>query len=250
MALIKHANAGQLAREAIVLDLGDLSRQGQQLIESARARAEQLLAEARSERDRIIAGAAEKGHAQGLAKGLEEGRKKGEELGRAAAAAERKAQIEQIEKSWSTALAEFAALRDSMLAQAHIEVLKLSMLIARKVIKREIEADPRIVEEQMRAVLATITRPTELLIRVNPEDLEVARAALPGLTAAFEAVRSASIEPDAALARGSCIACTRGGVSEALGGGEIDGSIDSQLARIIEVLLPHEPGSAAPTPEA
>lgn len=248
MALIKHANAGELAREAIVLDLGDLSRQGQQLIDSARARADQLLAEARAERDRIIAGAAEKGHAQGLARGLEEGRRKGQEEGRAAAAAERRQQIEQIEKAWSAALAEFVSARESMLSQAHIEVLRLAVLIARKVIKREVAADPRIVEEQMRAVLATVTRPTELLIRVNPDDLEIARAALPGLIAGFEAVRGASIEPDVALARGSCIAQTRGGVSDALGGGEIDASIDAQLARIVEVLLPHDetPDQAAP----
>lgn len=250
MALIKHANSHDLARDAIVLDLGDLTRQGQQLVESARARADQVLAEARTERDRIIAGAAEKGHAQGLAQGLEDGRKKGQDEGRTAAAAERKLQIEQLEKAWTAALAEYTSLREGMLAQAHIDVLRLATLIASKVVKRTIAIEPCIVEDQMRAVLATVTRPTELSIRVNPDDLAVAREALPGLLSAFEAVRSAAVESDPALSRGSCVASTRGGVSEALGGGEINGSIGAQLDRIIEVILPGQSGGTHPTVDA
>ncbi len=238
MALIKHSNAQSLARDAIVLDLGDLSRQGQRLIESARARADQIIAEARAERERIISGAAEEGRAAGMARGLEEGRRKGQEEGRASATTERRTQIEQIEKAWSVALAEFASQRDAMLCAAHVDVLRLATMIAQKVIKRAVASDPRIVEEQMRAVLATVTRPTELVIRVNPADLEVARESLPGLLAAFEAVRGATIDTDASLAPGSCVAMTRGGSADQLGGGEIDASIDSQLQRIVEALLP------------
>lgn len=246
MALIKHANSHNVARDAIVLDLGDLSRQGQILIESARARADQLLAEGKAERDRIVAGAAERGHAEGLAKGLEDGRRKGEQEGKAAAAAQRAAQIEQIEKSWTAALAQFNAQREAMLCEAHVDVLRLATLIAGKVVKRIVEADPTVVVDQMRAVLGAVTRPTELTIRVNPADLQVATESLPGLVGAFEAVQGASIEPDATLAPGSCVATTRG-TADVPGGGEINASIDAQLERIIEVLLP---GADAGTGEA
>ncbi len=242
MALIKHANAAELARDAIVLDLGDLTRQGQILVESARARADQLIAEAKAERDRIIAGAAEKGHAQGLAKGLEEGRKKGQEQGNTAAVAERKSQLEQIEKAWTAALGEFVSQRETMLAEAHTDVLRLATLIAGKVIKRVVAADPTVVVDQVRAVLATVTRPTELVIRVCPPDLDIAREALPQLMSTFESVRGASIEPDASLAPGSCVATTRGRDEGGSGGGEINASIDVQLDRIIEVLLPGDRG--------
>ncbi len=242
MALIKHANTHELTRDAIVLDLGDLSRQGQALIESARARADQILAEARDERDRIVAGSAEKGLAQGLAKGEAEGLKKGQEDGHAAAAAERKTQIDQLESAWRGALEHFGVQRDAMLSSAHVDVLRLATLIATKVVKRVVAIEPRVVEDQMRAVLATVTRPTELMIRVSPADLVTAQEALPGLLTAFQSVHGASIEPDAALGQGSCIATTRGGVSESLGGGEIDASIDGQLYRIVEALLPgHRP---------
>lgn len=250
MALIKHANAAQIAREAIVLDLGDLTRQGQALVESARARADQILAEARAERDRLIAGAAEKGRAEGLAKGLEEGRAKGREEGRAAATAEHRAELDRLHAAWSAALDEFAAQRQMLLNHAQADVLKLAALIAGRVVKRTIELDGRVIEDQLRAVLAAVTRPTELLLRVHPADLEVARKALPALVAAFETVRGAELVADPALSRGSCIALSRAAAGDHAGagsggGGEIDASIETQLSRIIEAILPGGAGDAA-----
>lgn len=243
MALIKHSNAAQIAREAIVLDLGDLTRQGQMLIESARARADQILAEARAERDRIVAGAAEKGRADGLAKGLEEGRAKGREEGRAAAITEHRAELDRLQAAWTTALDEFAAQRQMLLNHAQADVLKLAALIAGRVVKRTIELDGRVIEDQLRAVLAAVTRSTELLLRVHPADIEVARNALPALVAAFEPVRGAELVADAALTRGSCIALSRTASGDHAGagsggGGEIDASIETQLSRIIEAILP------------
>lgn len=95
MALIKHANSTTSPAMPRTLDLGDLSRQGQILVESARARADQLLAEARAAT--ASSPVRLKRATQGLAKGLEEGRKKGQES--AAATGERRPQIEQLEKS-------------------------------------------------------------------------------------------------------------------------------------------------------
>lgn len=237
MALIKHANAAQIAREAIVLDLGDLTRQGQALIDSARARADQILADARAERDRLIAGAAEKGRAEGLARGLEEGRAKGSEEGRAAALSEHRERLARLASSWQVALDEFAAQRQMLLNHAHADILKLAAMIAERVVKRAIELDAGVVTDQVRAVLASVTRPTELLLRVHPEDLETARAAMPELLSAFELVRGAEVVGDPSLSRGSCVASARAGPG-GIGGGEIDASIGTQLDRIVEALLP------------
>ncbi|MBX3406340.1 MAG: hypothetical protein KF869_06210 [Phycisphaeraceae bacterium] len=251
MALIKHANAAQIAREAIVLDLGDLTRQGQALIESARARADQILAEARIERDRLIAGAAEKGRAEGLAKGLDEGRAKGRDEGRAAALAEHRDDLARLAASWQGALDEFAAQRQMLLNHAHTDILKLAAMIAERVVKRAIELDAGVVADQVRAVLASVTRPTELLLRVHPEDLETAQAAMPELLSAFELVRGAEVIGDPSLSRGSCVASARSGAG-GIGGGEVDASIGTQLDRIIEALLPggggatHDPACPEP----
>jgi len=69
MALIKAAQTGDLQREAIVLDLGDLRRQAADLRAAAEATAERIVDEARRQAKALTDGAAERGHAEGLERG-------------------------------------------------------------------------------------------------------------------------------------------------------------------------------------
>lgn len=243
MALIRQADAGTIARDAIVLDLGDVQRQAQLIMDQARRRAEEIVAEAKAERARLVAGGAEEGRAAGMAKGLEEGRRSGAEQGRGAALQERKAGLETLEKRWTEALAGLEAERDRMLTEARADVLRLALQLASKVVKRRIEIDPGVVVDQIDAVLQLVARPTELLVSVHPEDRLVAEAALPGLMARFQSVRHIELRPDATLARGSCVATTRaraegGAAGGSAGGGEIEASVDAQLERMTRLLLP------------
>ncbi len=243
MALIKHANAKDLTRDAIVLDLGDLHRQGQLLIENAKRRAAEIIKEAEAERDRLIAGAAEKGHAEGFARGLEEGRARGQEEGRAEAAQSTAADLEALRAGWEQALAAFVADRERILTEARDDVLRLALRIAEKVTRRKIETDPAVAAAQLESVLALITRPTALVIAVHPDDRAAIEQALPSLLATLTAApRHVELTDDPTLPRGSCVARTRGGDDGSGGavggGGEINASIDLQLQRIAEALLP------------
>lgn len=246
MALIKQANAREITRDALVLDLGDLQRQASLIIQSAREQAEAILAEARAERARIIAGAAETGRAEGFAKGLEQGRKDGASKGREEAITEARPRLEELQSAWTGALREFVEHRRAMLLSAERDVLRLAVRIAQRVVKRVITTDHRVVAEQLGAVLAVVVRPTELVVRIHPDDSAIAGEALPELARQFPLATSVELVHDAGLARGSCIAQMRGGD----GGppGEIDASIDTQLARIVEALLPGSTATSAAEP--
>lgn len=234
MALIKQADAGLIARDAIVLDLGDLARQGEALRSRSRAEADAIVAQAKAERERLIAGAKEEGFAQGLARGEEEGRKRGEEAGREAAMAEAKDRIDRLVSAWEGALAAFEGERDRMLLEARQDVLRLALAVAEKVTKRVVRVDPGVVEEQIAAVLGLITRPTRLVVSVHPEDLARAREVMPGMCERLAKGSHVEVVADAALERGSCVARTAGR-------GEIDASIATQLERIAAALLPEPP---------
>lgn len=259
MALIKHANSELIARDAVVLDLGDLHRQGEQLTALARAQADKLVTEARAERDRILAGAEERGYAKGEAEGREVGVRAGAEQGRSEAITEMKPRLEELEKRWSEALAGFVAQREAMLTAAGTDVVRLAALIAERVTKRVVKLEPSVVVDQLRAVLGVIWRPTELVVRINPDDRALVESALPGLMPVFHAVRQVELEVDPNVERGSCIARTRaghggqsgkggrGGATEVAG--EIDASISTQLDRIIEALLPGEDVMPASEPK-
>ncbi len=249
MPLIKHAQAESIAREAIVLDLGDLARQGEQIVKVAKDRAAKMIADAESERKRLIAGAVEQGHQQGFQKGLEEGRAKGQIEGHAAGLKERKAATEQVEKAWAEALGVFESARGKIVSDASRDVLKLAVRIAERVTKRAIRLDPQVAAAQLEEVLALVLRPTSVVVEIHPDDREIVTAALPELMQRFSTARHVELRDNAALSKGSCVARLRdpkddedAGDARAGGrqGGEIDASIDTQLARIIEALMPDE----------
>lgn len=230
MALIRQAQIGDAIKSAVVLDLGDLMRQGEVLKAAARAEVDRILVEGREERRRVVEGAAEEGRREGLARGFEEGRAKGAEEGRAALLAEYRPRLEGLEKGWTEALAEFQARREELLTQARADVLALAARVAEMVTQRAVELNGGAAEAQLTAVLALVAGGSKLVIRVNPREKRTFGEALRELAGRFEAAEHAEVVPDESLSPGSCVVATPAG-------GEIDASIRTQLERIVGAIV-------------
>ncbi len=230
MAVIRRADAATLTREAIVLDLAEIGAQAERMLERARDEAARIVEEAKAERKRLTETAAkegfERGHAEGLKKGLQEGEAKGLSDSRQAAAAK----IGAVAKQWEDGLVSFERARDDMLVQARTDVLALSLALARKVVKRVVECDPKVVEAQVEAAVSRVTHATKLVIAAHPEDLEAAKAEATRTLERLGSSAHASVVADAALSRGSCVVRTSRG--------RIDAEIEGQLQRIVDALLP------------
>lgn len=235
MAMIRRAELNDMIHAPVAMDLEDLRRRAAGIREAAVAEAQRIVAEAKSERERLLAGARERGHAEGLAKGLAEGRAKGEAEAGGKALEEHRQRLDALAESWAGALAAFERAREEMLAEARDDVLALALAIARKVTHRAVACDPGVVVEQLARVLSMQARPTGLTVAVHPDELEAVRAALPTVASALGAGAHARLEPDGSLARGSCVVRTDGG-------GSVDAGIDLQLDRIVADLLPGRRG--------
>jgi flagellar biosynthesis/type III secretory pathway protein FliH len=236
VALIKQADAEQTVRRALVLDLGDLRARAEELEQRTRERAGAILEEAKAERRKLLDGAAEQGRAEGYAKGHAQGLAKGLEEGRAKAIAQAAAEAKALVSTWEGALKDFEARRESLLEQARDQVLELSLEIARRVTKRHVEVDAAVVREQLAAALRLTTKPSGLTVEVNPQDLALAQSVVPSLVRRLSAGGGhVEIQASATLSRGSVIIrCA---------GGEVDASIETQLARIEQAVRP--PGEPA-----
>lgn len=234
MPLIRRADAEVIAKDAVVLNLGDLERQGERLECEARARAERIIAEANAERERLIADAHEKGFEEGRAAGHAEGRAAGLEEGRAQSMAELTPALQAMSERWTQALESFLQQRDQMLTEARTDVVRLAVMIAQRVTKRVIETDPGVVEGQMREALALLAARTTPRVIINPADEPLARQAIPALLARFDKTEHIELVTDPELVRGSCVVRTPTG-------GQIDASISTQLDRIVADLLPDDP---------
>jgi flagellar biosynthesis/type III secretory pathway protein FliH len=237
MGMIRQTATGPALKDAIVLNLGDLSREAHALAERARAEADRILAEARQERQRLIESASGEGYAQGHAEGLARGREEGQAAGKAEALAEYRERLGAIEAGWSEALSAFVGERGRLLADARADVVRLAVLLAERLTKRRLELDPGLVVDQVESVLRLVARPTRLVIRLHPLDLPLVREAMPNLLSGLPLVEHVELVTDAGLERGSCVATTAGG-------GMIEASIGAQLERLAAELLPERGGAA------
>ncbi|MCA9291638.1 MAG: hypothetical protein KDA25_10965, partial [Phycisphaerales bacterium] len=149
MPVVKQVDARHLIRDALVLDLGDLRRQAQEIIDDAERRAAALLADAGAEAKRLVDGAHAEGHAAGLEQGRADGLAEGRETGRAAAYAEGAARSADVGAAWAAALDHWERHRAEMLFAAREDVVALATAIAEKVIFRAVAADPTIIEDQL-----------------------------------------------------------------------------------------------------
>lgn len=232
MALIKQANSGSAARDAIVLDLGDLRREAEALQARARAEADRIVAEAEAERERLLNGAHAEGYERGFAEGRAAGEQAGRESGHAEALRERTPQLEALEQSWREALGGFAALRDELLSDARANVLRLAAEVAERAVRRAIalESGGEAALRQLEHALSLVLEPTGLVVEVSPEDAALCREALPALMESVGGAASgAQIVEHAELSRGSVLLRGKGGA--------IDATVETRIERLIDATL-------------
>lgn len=228
--IIKHAERDRLTRDAVVLDLGDLRRTAEAMEAAARARAAEIVRDAHAERERILAGAFEQGHTEGRTSGLEKGIEEGRTRGREEAIAAVRSEAAAAVKSWEEALGTFESRREEMILDARSEVLALAVTIAERITKRRVQVDPTIAADQLAAAIALTVAPSRLQVRTHPEDLEVARTVMPGLISRLTSSPNTTLDPDESISRGSIVLVTEAG--------EIDATIETQLDRIVQAILP------------
>ncbi len=235
MGVIKRADLESYTRDAIPMDLGDLERRGQAVIESAQREAAQILKQANEERDRLVKDASEAGHQKGYEEGLAQGLEKGIVSGTEQSHAEHSQRLEIISKQWESAFSAWEEQRNEFMLAARTEVIELAAHIASRVIKRTIELDPEVVVDQLEVVLESLVTPTDIRVRVHPTDIELLQRVMPAMIEQCAACTHAELVGDESLAPGSCVVSTKGG-------GSIDASITKQLDRVVATLLPAHRG--------
>lgn len=236
MTVVKSIQTDDLLRSAVVLDLGDLRRQGERILAQARSEADQILAMARAEAERLKREAAGKGHAEGLARGLQEGHAKGEAAGRERAYAEQREQLAALLERWGAAVEHWEAERGRWMLEAREDVLRFACRFAERVVHRTVKLDPTIVVDQVATTLDLLMQPSRVRITVHPDDRPLVEAALPGLQRRIGEMAHLNLETDQAVERGGCVLGTDRG--------RVDATIERQIERIVDALLPRGAGAA------
>ena len=167
----------------------------------------------------------DKGYAHGLEEGKEEGRKQGE----AAARAEFEQRVGSLNGVLQHILGELKYRKQTIQAQAEAEMLALSLEIARKIVKREVEVDTNFVMPVLMEAVALTNRKSDLVIRVNPEDHQAIEEEIPTLEAVFNDIDRVSIKDDESI--------QRGGVKVVSREGEVDLTLEEQFVALEKALI-------------
>src|SRR3954468_8185452 len=130
------------------------------------------------------------------------------------------AQVRSLQDSVGQTLASLAQTKRKLRQEGEVELLKLSLAIARRILHREISIDSEALHGLVHAALQKLQNREISRVRVNPAGADAVRTALERIGAA----PAIEISADPSLKSGDIIFETQFG--------ELDASIDSQLAEI------------------
>jgi flagellar assembly protein FliH len=149
-----------------------------------------------------------KGYAQGERAGMEAGAKRAEAMLRRVA----------------LTVEELGALRQTLANQSERQMVQLSLMLAKRIVHREVSLDPELVAAMAHVALKKLGTSSPATIRLNPDDYTVV---------ARESARwtgtQVTVVPDPSVARGGCLVESEFG--------RIDATLDTQFDEMTRALL-------------
>lgn len=238
MPLIKADQSVPLFKDAIVLNMNDVSVQAEQIKASAKKTAEALIEQAKAKAQKVTDDHAsegyERGYADGFKKGqtdgFDQGKKRGLKEGHSEAVNEARQQFQPLVASWEDAGKAWDDYHNQLDMDARDSVIELALRLAEKIIHRQLLVDANVIVDQVTAALKSLTGATNLSIHINPEDRPAMSEVMPELLETFSQFKHMRVVDDANIGKGGCILIHEHG--------RLDASIETQLRRAVELLLP------------
>jgi flagellar assembly protein FliH len=119
--------------------------------------------------------------------------------------------------------------REELLRQAELEIIELSLNIARRIVNAAIEVEPELVVEVCRGAMRKAFQREHLVVVAHPDDLTMLREAGPQMAAELGGIHTLDFVEERRMERGSIVVRTPAG--------EIDATIDGKSEKIEDSLL-------------
>lgn len=191
--------------------------ESEKIINEAELRAGAIISEAEAKRDETIKAAESEGHHKGRAAGYEEGF----------------LEVKRLAARTQTVLERLQDRRAEVLAEAERDIIELTLIVARKVIKTISENQRGIVVENIKEALSKIKTKGKAIVKVNLADLKLATEQIEEFTKLIEGPGNIQILEDSSVDSGGCVVQTDFG--------EIDARIASQFAELESRILELSP---------
>lgn len=141
-----------------------------------------------------------------------------------------RAGLEQAQRdieNFRESLKEFLKAKEEVFEYIAPDILEISIGIARKIVKREIEQNPQLVLDSILDVLKGLSKEeSRISIKVNPTQVSLVKESIPEILSTTGLEMKISVIGDDSVQSGSCIVNTNNGI--------VDATIDTQLDIIKE----------------
>lgn len=158
----------------------------------------------------------EETYEEGFKAGFEEGRRVG------------RSEIRIVKQRLESVVEAFLKERENFLKSMEPTILKLIKVIAQKVIQREINTNPEIILGVVKEALQRVVDSEKVLLKINPQDLEEVKKMMENWVSLLGPVSEFKIIGDDGISRGGCLVETSYGT--------IDGTIESKIEKIEDLL--------------
>ena len=136
-----------------------------------------------------------------------------------------KADIEEVKNT----ITEFLNAKQEVFDVVSPYVLEISLDIAKKIIKKELEQDPSIILDNIQQLLKQLSKEeTKIMLKVNPVQVSLIKSEVPEMMNNAGLDAKIMVIPDKEITEGGCLLTTSNGV--------IDATIETQLSVISEAL--------------
>jgi flagellar assembly protein FliH len=136
---------------------------------------------------------------------------------------EAEAALSKVSEALAQALLATGSLRARLLQESEDDLLKLSIVIARSIMLREVSCNPGILAQVVQGAVELASDGGEVVVRLNPEDFALIEQR-PEFAGISGEKRRVTLKGDASLARSGCLVETARG--------NIDAGLEAQLGEI------------------
>ena len=212
-----------------VFNFRDLEAEAEALLDAARRETECVRRGAQEEALKLFEQSRAQGYEAGHETGLSEGRQTGHQEAIEESRKEFSKQSEEVVGLLRQECESCERIKEDVLWRAEQDTVELAVMIAKKVTKEAGLLHRSVATANVKAALELIGTCTDVVVRVNPQDVAHLETLSSGKEGFLGTYRHICFEQDESVSSGGCVIRTAEN--------EIDGQLETQVERIAEELL-------------
>jgi flagellar assembly protein FliH len=231
-ARLVKSGAVPLRTQGVSFQFADIERECDTRLQQACEQAEKLVLAAQAESERIL----QQAHEDGYAAGLEAGRADAQNELKPRVAEEVQQRLQSrltpVISALTDATSRLVEDREQILLRWEKSAIGLSVAIARRIVRRELQLSPEPPRALIAEALELASAASSIVLRLHPDDVAELESSSVEWKQLIQLHRNLNVIPDLSIDRGGCLVETPEG--------EIDGRIETQFTRIVTELWGEE----------